>query len=411
MEATENLEITLNELSRKLSEVRIRSQERAVITHERFNVFTTLLKENDEVRLHTRFIHNLLDPDGTHDCGRLFLDLFFEVIEGLSCENDPQDIRGFSLASNSSHWRVSKEKRIGNYGQLDMLLESAAFGIAIENKIHAYEQDTQLESYAAALCDRYENAWKLIYLTLDGKSSGTANGQPYIRMSYSEHILEWLERCLQATYHKIPINQIILQYRQVVRSLTGNTLDSENMKTIVEIIRSNPDLIRHKVDIQKSIDEAIRETWKQLAKEIQEGLKDLYDVVPDEAATASLSLVIKVVPPATNRLADAPFTLRMESDEWCLGFGVFPMNSVGSAPSGHLALFARMLDVINKDANIMELNQQPPTPAWPVGWHNLLKGTPEQQVAQYIESKKASQICAEIKTYAGMLENAYVQAV
>lgn len=409
MNATQNLEISLKELSRKLSEVRIRSQERAVVTHERFNIFTTLLKENDEVRLHTRFLHNLLDPDGSHDCGHLFLDLFFEVIEGLRCENDPENTRKHSLPSNLCRWRVSKEKRVGNCGQLDILIDSMAFGIAIENKIHAHEQNTQLESYATALCDRYGNSWQLIYLTLDGKSSETANGQPYIRMSYVEHILEWLERCLQATYHKIPINQVILQYRQLVRSITGNTLDSENMKTIVEIVKSNADLIRHRVDIQKAIVEAIRETWKQLVIEIHEGLKNSFDIVFDKASAANGSLAIEVVPLAANPLADAPFTLRIESDEWCLGFGVFPMNPVGSAPSEHLALFAKMLDAINKESGIIELNQQRETPAWPVGWLNLLEGSPEQQVAQCIETNQASRICAEIKTYAALLEKVYVQ--
>lgn len=66
---------------------RIRADERARVTHERFNIFTTLLKEEDEVRLHTRFIHCLLDPAGFHDCGTLFLDLFLAALKKLPGEN------------------------------------------------------------------------------------------------------------------------------------------------------------------------------------------------------------------------------------------------------------------------------------------------------------------------------------
>ena len=70
-----------------------------------------------------------------------------------------------------------------------------------------------------------------------------------------------------------------------------------------------------------------------------------------------------------------------------------------------------MFEAINEDADIEKLNQKPDNPFWPVGWHELLEGSPEQQVAQYIETKKSSQICAEIKMYATILERAYIQAV
>ena len=37
-----------------------------------FNVFTCLLIESDEVRLHSRFIHSLLDINGAHGQGEFF---------------------------------------------------------------------------------------------------------------------------------------------------------------------------------------------------------------------------------------------------------------------------------------------------------------------------------------------------
>src|SRR5438046_832839 len=66
----------LEQLLEMLREAETRADERSKVTHERFNVFTTLLEAHDEVRLHTRFLHCLLDPKGCHDCESLFLDLF-----------------------------------------------------------------------------------------------------------------------------------------------------------------------------------------------------------------------------------------------------------------------------------------------------------------------------------------------
>ena len=37
-----------------------------------FNLFTTLLDKSDEVRLHSRFLHFLLDPTAEHSQGALF---------------------------------------------------------------------------------------------------------------------------------------------------------------------------------------------------------------------------------------------------------------------------------------------------------------------------------------------------
>src|ERR1035437_7363359 len=57
-----DLEQKLLTVTKMIAEAHIRAEERAKAAHERFNVFTTLLGENDEVLLHTRFLHCLLDP-------------------------------------------------------------------------------------------------------------------------------------------------------------------------------------------------------------------------------------------------------------------------------------------------------------------------------------------------------------
>ena len=43
-------------------------------TKHAFNIFSILRHEDDEVNLHSRFIAELLDPQGTHGMGMAFLE-------------------------------------------------------------------------------------------------------------------------------------------------------------------------------------------------------------------------------------------------------------------------------------------------------------------------------------------------
>ena len=93
-----------------------------------FNIFTTLLDKSDEVRLHSRFLHFLLNPLGDHGQGTLFLDLFL-----IEC--DLHDY--FSFAENC---RVYKE-----YRNIDLYMTDGDRHIIIENKIYASDQELQIQ--------------------------------------------------------------------------------------------------------------------------------------------------------------------------------------------------------------------------------------------------------------------------
>ncbi|RXJ73517.1 hypothetical protein CS022_09830 [Veronia nyctiphanis] len=43
----------------------------------KYNLFNVLRSAHDEVRLHSRFLADLLNPEGRHQHGRSFLELFF----------------------------------------------------------------------------------------------------------------------------------------------------------------------------------------------------------------------------------------------------------------------------------------------------------------------------------------------
>jgi|GEM_PF-1866051 len=270
----------LKTLSEQIYELQVRSEERLKAQHGRFNVFTTLLKAHDEVRLHTRFIHELLNPDGTHDCGDLFLKLFFETLKDHPAlpHDDPKSSESESWDdySEQSFW-VGKEVRKGD-DQLDLLLESNTHLLVIENKIWAREQKDQVARYIKYTESQPFSKSQVLYLTLDGKQATTHHGEDYLRISYREHIMVWLERCLQTTYDIVPINQALIQYKKVVQQLIGKNADHETMETIKDYIRKNPAIIKNHNDVSESIRQLHIEILDEFASAVIEGLKDVCTV-------------------------------------------------------------------------------------------------------------------------------------
>ena len=80
-----------------------------------FNIFTTLLNKSDEVRLHSKFLHFLLNPAADHSQGSLFLDLF------LKCFNASDDQKAHST---SNGWKNKRIKRLLSESNLN---ESISF--------------------------------------------------------------------------------------------------------------------------------------------------------------------------------------------------------------------------------------------------------------------------------------------
>ena len=125
-----------------------------------FNLFTVLRSGSDEVNLHSRFLHALLDQ--RTEGQRWNLQAFLK----LQCLELPE---GMTISSETAE--VHREKR-----DIDLLIVDERCALVIENKIYAADQPKQLE--------RYYNDPELkslrchvIYLTLDGMAS-TLNPRP-----------------------------------------------------------------------------------------------------------------------------------------------------------------------------------------------------------------------------------------
>lgn len=245
-------------VTEKIKEIHTRREQHIASTKGHFNVFNILNIETKE-NYHSRFILDLLNPKGSHSCGQLFLDHFIDILrDSLSISLKTEDI---SLIQNDKFIRARTEEPTDKNRRIDIYLEFKEFILAIENKIWAGEQPDQISDYSQYL-QKTKQKSILLFLTLEGKDSNTANGCVYYPISYREHIFNWLDLCLKSSYKYININQTIQQYLKVITQLTNQTLESEDMDEIKAFLKINSNVILYQQEINLAIVE-LREEIKQ----------------------------------------------------------------------------------------------------------------------------------------------------
>jgi hypothetical protein len=208
-----------------------------------FNIFTLLLKSGDEVNLHTKFIHELLDPNGSHHQGRFFLDLFLKEL---------------LLDTPLDRVEVFREKY-----NIDIFLQSSDNAIIIENKIHTQDHSSQLSRYLKTVKRQgYKKSnIHLIYLTLFGEEPLEEKVRDKVLcISYREEISSWLDKCIKEVETIPTLREVLVQYLRLVKELTHQStqkgfamdvknllLKENNLKMILEMEES---IIEAKIEIQ-----------------------------------------------------------------------------------------------------------------------------------------------------------------
>ena len=181
---------------------------------ERFNIFTILNRETDEVQTHSAILADLLNPGGLHGQGAVFARLFFSRLE-IAVDGD---LRG---------GRVGVEVDAGEHGRIDIMFEMGDFCVVIENKIYAPDQPNQLERYHEYASTRHvEDRVRLLYLTLHGSepnndSLGSLPLQKVKCISYESDIIGWLDACIKEVAIIPQIRELLVQYQNLLRKLTG----------------------------------------------------------------------------------------------------------------------------------------------------------------------------------------------
>ena len=232
---------------------------------ENYNLFSILSIERYELK-HSALIANLLDPEGSHGCGDAFLRAFFEIalkertylFEDCTLPHSYTEYYTGPIAGDTG-------------GRIDILVESKSshYGLIIENKIYAGDQDKQLTRY-----DNYgretfgADGYLLVYLTLYGcdaskESTATKSAEEvgYLRLSYAEDILRWLEQCVRLADNKPLVRESLNQYIRTIKQLTYQDMNQKDIRKIIDLAVDHPEVVATLSSKRDAIAQGIRKKY------------------------------------------------------------------------------------------------------------------------------------------------------
>jgi len=196
----------------------------------------------DEVAV-SRIIADLLNPKGTHGQGSIFLQAFFEQMEGVDC----------GWINPTGNWKVETEKQTNDQRRIDVFLESSLGVVGIENKPWATDQDNQLRDYALFLeylvKDKTGN-WLLVYLGNNDPQESSISKEDREFYKSTDNLVtfdfnkvdEWLRRCSTLS-ESIAVRVFIEDLAKFVRININGELDMTEEKEVVdELLKSTENL-------------------------------------------------------------------------------------------------------------------------------------------------------------------------
>lgn len=228
------LMINSSEFIRKIEKIDVSS-------YNQFNWFKVMYKMTEERSLHSRMIAFLLNPEGSHNQGTLFLKLFFEEF----------GILDFDLDQVKVYPEEDKKKEEDN---IDILLTNAnKQAIIIENKIFADDsnKDNLLEEENGKCSHKYQipryyykmkckgfTVTHIYYLTVKHNKPFFFDDFPLeVRQlvqfkDYIQSILNWIGKCL-AIYPKDDVFKVGLQqYKQATTEFLNDMQLALKLKQI-----------------------------------------------------------------------------------------------------------------------------------------------------------------------------------
>lgn len=237
---------------------------------ESFNIFNILRARRKEVNTHSRFIFELLNPDGSHGEGAIFSALLVKILcPDLSHHPAPDETR--------------REDKTSDSKRIDFTIRSTGnYIIGIEMKIDAADQKNQMFNYNKELLRRKgaHESHRLIYLTLDGKpaSESSLGGMDidYQQASFKSEIIDWLEECIEQT-EKSELIAAIRQYIRLIESITGvsHTLSKEISKTIT----TSKDSFESSLAIENALNQSKAKLqvkfWNEVVKQLDKPATEL----------------------------------------------------------------------------------------------------------------------------------------
>lgn len=203
-----------------------KNEEISKSTGSRFNMFK-ICGVNHYENTHSTILAELLNPCGTHGLKHSFLQAFIQTL-GLDFK-----ITHF----NYTKAKVKTEMSCNN-GRIDIAIKDELGNlIMIENKVYAEDGIKQLIRYEEFARNNFKD-YQLIYLTLFGDfaTEQSSKGVEYTPISYSETIINWLEKCVEISARFPIVRETIVQYINHLKYLTNKDMDYINQEEITKVL-------------------------------------------------------------------------------------------------------------------------------------------------------------------------------
>jgi hypothetical protein len=185
----------------------------------RFDPFKVLKVERYELR-HTTTLAWLLDPHQSHGLGESFLRFFLARTCGDGTDRHPLVVDGealggrvavqpeLRLSGGKLHSQVTADDEdtagpaARTTGELDVLIESEAWAVAIEAKIDSKEGQAQLHDYSRYLAERFDGKKRLyqLYLTVELEADVMEENPEWTSIQWGVHAAEALRAALRGKY-------------------------------------------------------------------------------------------------------------------------------------------------------------------------------------------------------------------
>lgn len=223
-----------------------------------FNSFILMSDIYKRENFHSDIIRAILDINGVHEGGNIYLLKFLSFINSFKNIVDERNYLGFNV-------EVERED-----GRRDITIKGNRHAIIIENKLNdAQDTSNQIPFYVKCLEDDGFKVDAIIYLTLNqlkepDQGTWNVNGKEKnyilgrlisIRAFDGRNDLceGWLKKCLDVT-NNIDTFSILRQYKKLLVYLTYNHMDLEFYYKFEEYLRGNPDNIDIAIGIKESLD-------------------------------------------------------------------------------------------------------------------------------------------------------------
>lgn len=287
-----------------------------------YNIFQALGIERKEVKLHSNFIYNLLNPYASHEKSNILIKIFLEKVLNFPKEK----LKDF----DEDDYLFEREVYADEQSRIDFILYEIKedFAHIIEMKIDACDQDKQLKRYDTFGKKNYTNH-KVYYLTLDEKeaSEQSAGNIRYDNITFKNHISTWLEDSLYQlkqlpTEKRNPqFEDIVNQYLITVNKISGNIenknfekkylscITKENIQAVEYFIKQAEEL---KINVLNRLN---NEVYKRLQKKFPTLELISWEIVENEY----VSIYIKKVKDLNN----LSLIVAKEDSKLYFGIGVY----------------------------------------------------------------------------------------